>query len=241
MYEVKLASFEGPLDLLLHLIQKYEIDIYDISMKILTEQYINYIKNVDDLDINQHGDYLVMASELLRIKSKTLLPEAPMSEEDVIEDPREDLMRQLLEYQNYRLYADILKTKKEQHEKYFIKRSNDLSDFENAKQTPLHLDLSELIAAYQKAKQRRKTIASEQVSVSRDTYSMEDAISHVTTALKDKVTITFDDFVTFSESKTQIVTLFLAILELMKNHIIIVHQANEFGEIQIERGSQYVE
>ncbi|MCU7556786.1 segregation and condensation protein A [Macrococcus capreoli] len=241
MYEVKLASFEGPLDLLLHLIQKYEIDIYDISMKILTEQYINYIKNVDDLDINQHGEYLVMASELLRIKSKTLLPEAPMSEEDVIEDPREDLMRQLLEYQNYRLYADILKTKKEQHEKYFIKRSNDLSDFENAKQTPLHLDLSELIAAYQKAKQRRKTIASEQVSVSRDTYSMEDAISHVTTALKDKVTITFDDFVTFSESKTQIVTLFLAILELMKNHIIIVHQANEFGEIQIERGSQYVE
>ncbi|MGV2875215.1 segregation/condensation protein A [Macrococcus capreoli] len=241
MYEVKLASFEGPLDLLLHLIQKYEIDIYDISMKILTEQYINYIKNVDDLDINQHGDYLVMASELLRIKSKTLLPEAPMSEEDVIEDPREDLMRQLLEYQNYRLYADILKTKKEQHEKYFIKRSNDLSDFENAKQTPLHLDLSELIAAYQKAKQRRKTIASEQVSVSRDTYSMEDAISHVTTALKDKGAITFDDFVTFSESKTQIVTLFLAILELMKNHIIIVHQANEFGEIQIERGSQYVE
>lgn len=241
MYEVKLASFEGPLDLLLHLIQKYEIDIYDISMKILTEQYINYIKNVDDLDINQHGDYLVMASELLRIKSKTLLPDNPTEESDDIEDPREDLMRQLLEYQNYRLYADILKTKKEAHEKYFVKRSNDLSSFENAKQTPIHIDLTDLITAYQKAKQRRKKIASESVSVARDTYSMEDAMQHVSRALAKKEKITFDDFVSFSETKTQIVTLFLAILELMKGHQIKVHQTEAFGEIQIERGSNYVE
>lgn len=241
MYEVKLASFEGPLDLLLHLIQKYEIDIYDISMKILTEQYINYIKNVDDLDINQHGDYLVMASELLRIKSKTLLPDNPTEESDDIEDPREDLMRQLLEYQNYRLYADILKIKKEAHEKYFVKRSNDLSSFENAKQTPIHIDLTDLITAYQKAKQRRKKIASESVSVARDTYSMEDAMQHVSRALAKKEKITFDDFVSFSETKTQIVTLFLAILELMKGHQIKVHQTEAFGEIQIERGSNYVE
>ncbi|WP_414043007.1 segregation and condensation protein A [Macrococcus sp. EM39E] len=241
MYEVKLASFEGPLDLLLHLIQKYEIDIYDISMKILTEQYINYIKNVDDLDINQHGDYLVMASELLRIKSKTLLPDAPIDEDEDIEDPRDDLMRQLLEYQNYRLYADILKTKKDEHDKYFVKRSNDLTNFENSKQTPLHIDLTELIAAYQKAKQRRVKIASESVSVARDSYSMEEAIHHITDALSKKEMITFDDFVSYSETKTQIVTLFLAILELMKECQIVVYQSNDFGEIQIERGRNYVE
>lgn len=239
MYEVKLASFEGPLDLLLHLIQKYEIDIYDISMKILTEQYINYIKNVDDLDINQHGDYLVMASELLRIKSKTLLPEAPVDDTDTIEDPREDLMRQLLEYQNYRLYADILKSKKEEHEKYFVKRSNDLSTFENAKQTPLHIELTDLITAYQKAKQRRKKISNSQVSVARDTYSMEEAIEHITTTLENKNQVTFDDFVTYSETKTQIVTLFLAILELMKNNTINIKQHHDFGEIEIERGINY--
>lgn len=241
MYEVKLASFEGPLDLLLHLIQKYEIDIYDISMKVLTEQYINYIKNVDDLDINQHGDYLVMASELLRIKSKTLLPDTNVDESEIIEDPREDLMRQLLEYQNYRLYADILKTKKESHEKYFVKRSNDLSHFENAKQTPIHIELTDLISAYQKAKQRRKKIASESVSVARETYSMEEAIETVTHALSQKKKITFDDFVSFSETKTQVVTLFLAILELIKNNKINVYQSNDFGEIEIERGKNYVE
>ncbi|MCE4957096.1 segregation and condensation protein A [Macrococcoides caseolyticum] len=239
MYEVKLASFEGPLDLLLHLIQKFEIDIYDISMKVLTEQYINYIKNVEDLDINQHSDYLVMASELLRIKSKTLLPDMPSDDNEMIEDPREDLMRQLLEYQNYRLYADILKTKKEAHEKYFIKRGNDLSSFENAKQTPLHIELNDLITAYQKAKQRRKTLSRDAVSVMRDSYSMEEAIDHVRGTLTTKDKVTFDDFVTFAESKTQIVTLFLAILELMKVHEIIVNQESEFGEITIERGIQY--
>lgn len=241
MYEVKLASFEGPLDLLLHLIQKYEIDIYDISMKVLTEQYINYIKNVDDLDINQHGDYLVMASELLRIKSKTLLPDTNVEDSDIIEDPREDLMRQLLEYQNYRLYADILKTKKEAHERYFVKRSNDLSHFENAKQTPMHIELTDLITAYQKAKQRRKKLAGESVNITRDTYSMEEAIQTVTHALSQKEKITFDDFVTFSETKTQIVTLFLAILELMKYQRINVYQSNDFSEIQIERGINYGE
>lgn len=119
MYEVKLASFEGPLDLLLHLIKKYEIDIYDISMKILTEQYINYIKEIPDLDINVHGEYLVMASELLRIKSRMLLPESPVQyEED--EDPREELMKQLIEYQNYRLYADILNERKQEEDKFLL-------------------------------------------------------------------------------------------------------------------------
>lgn len=111
MYEVKLASFHGPLDLLLHLIKQYEIDIYDISMKILTEQYINYIKDVTDLDINVHGDYLVMASELLRIKSRMLLPESTETIEET-EDPREGLMNQLIEYQNYRMLAEILNEKR---------------------------------------------------------------------------------------------------------------------------------
>ncbi|WP_414046350.1 segregation and condensation protein A [Macrococcus equi] len=240
MYEVKLASFEGPLDLLLHLIQKYEIDIYDISMKVLTEQYINYIKSVDDLDINQHGEYLVMASELLRIKSKTLLPDAPVDDE-IIEDPREDLMRQLLEYQNYRLYADILKSKKEMHEKHFIKRSNDLTHYENVDQTPLAIELTDLIAAYQKAKQRRKKMSNHQVSIVRDTYSMEEALYNVRQALRAHHLVTFDDFVTFSETKTQLVTLFLAILELIKNREINVRQDQAFGEIQIERGVNYGE
>ncbi|UOB19684.1 segregation and condensation protein A [Macrococcus armenti] len=236
MYEVKLASFEGPLDLLLHLIKKYEIDIYDISMKILTEQYINYIKEIPDLDINVHGEYLVMASELLRIKSRMLLPESPVQyEED--EDPREELMKQLIEYQNYRLYADILYERKQEEDKFFVKRANDLSNFE-VSDVPLQLDIMDLITAYNKAKNRHKLIRPE-INVTRDHYSIEEATHTIKQQLKHKDMITFDDFVTYSETKTQLITIFMAILELMKSEVITLHQEKMFGEILIERGTQF--
>ncbi|MCY1029378.1 segregation and condensation protein A, partial [Mammaliicoccus sciuri] len=105
MYEVKLDAFEGPLDLLLHLIQKYEIDIYDIPMKELTEQYLSYIHQMKILEINVASEYLVMASELLMIKSKLLLPTQPSDIDEFEDDPRDDLVRQLIEYQNYKEYA----------------------------------------------------------------------------------------------------------------------------------------
>lgn len=236
MYEVKLASFHGPLDLLLHLIKQYEIDIYDISMKILTEQYINYIKDVTDLDINVHGDYLVMASELLRIKSRMLLPESTETVEET-EDPREGLMNQLIEYQNYRMLAEILNEKKKEEEKYFIKRGNDLSRFEKV-DTSLELELVDLITAYYKAKQRQHVVKPT-ISMARDTYSIEDATKNIIENLQQKQSITFGDFVTFSETKTQIVTLFMALLELMKTETVKIRQERTFGDIYIERGRRY--
>lgn len=236
MYEVKLASFHGPLDLLLHLIKQYEIDIYDISMKILTEQYINYIKDVTDLDINVHGDYLVMASELLRIKSRMLLPESTETVEET-EDPRESLMNQLIEYQNYRMLAEILNEKKKEEEKYFIKRGNDLSRFEKV-DTSLELELVDLITAYYKAKQRQHVVKPT-ISMARDTYSIEDATKNIIENLQQKQSITFADFVTFSETKTQIVTLFMALLELMKTETVTIRQERTFGDIYIERGRRY--
>lgn len=110
MYEVKLDAFNGPLDLLLHLIQKIEIDIYDIPMKELTEQYMQYIHAMNQLEINVASEYLVMASELLMIKSKMLLPQTEESDE-LEEDPREDLVGRLIEYQNYKEYTEILNEK----------------------------------------------------------------------------------------------------------------------------------
>ncbi|SUM33147.1 segregation and condensation protein A [Staphylococcus gallinarum] len=98
MYEVKLDAFNGPLDLLLHLIQKFEIDIYDIPMKALTEQYMQYIHAMNSLEINVASEYLVMASELLMIKSKMLLPQ-PEADESLEDDPRDDLVGRLIEYQ----------------------------------------------------------------------------------------------------------------------------------------------
>ena len=117
MYEVKLDAFNGPLDLLLHLIQKFEIDIYDIPMKSLTEQYMQYIHAMNQLEINVASEYLVMASELLMIKSKLLLPQHD-EEDDMEDDPREELVGRLIEYQNYKEYTEILNDKK-QNARYY--------------------------------------------------------------------------------------------------------------------------
>ena len=111
MYEVKLDAFNGPLDLLLHLIQKFEIDIYDIPMKALTEQYMQYIHAMNSLEINVASEYLVMASELLMIKSKMLLPQ-PEADESLEDDPRDDLVGRLIEYQNYKEYTELLNDKR---------------------------------------------------------------------------------------------------------------------------------
>lgn len=118
MYEVKLDAFNGPLDLLLHLIHKYEIDIYDIPMKALTEQYMQYVHAMKEVEINIASEYLVMASELLMIKSRLLLPQQE-TENDLEEDPREDLVGRLIEYQNYKEYS-LLLTELKKNENYII-------------------------------------------------------------------------------------------------------------------------
>ncbi|MGO2108479.1 MAG: segregation and condensation protein A, partial [Staphylococcus equorum] len=130
MYEVKLDAFNGPLDLLLHLIQKIEIDIYDIPMKSLTEQYMQYIHAMNQLEINVASEYLVMASELLMIKSKMLLPQSEEVDE-LEEDPREDLVGRLIEYQNYKEYTEILNEKKSERAFYFSKHPTDLTHLES--------------------------------------------------------------------------------------------------------------
>lgn len=120
MYEVKLDAFNGPLDLLLHLIHKYEIDIYDIPMKALTEQYMNYIHAMKQLEINIASEYLVVASELLMIKSKMLLPQQPDLDNEELNDPREDLVGRLIEYQNYKEYTEFLNEMKVQRNNIIV-------------------------------------------------------------------------------------------------------------------------
>lgn len=127
--------------------------------------------------------------------------------------------------------------KKKEEEKYFIKRGNDLSRFEKV-DTSLELELVDLITAYYKAKQRQHVVKPT-ISMARDTYSIEDATKNIIENLQQKQSITFADFVTFSETKTQIVTLFMALLELMKTETVKIRQERTFGDIYIERGRRY--
>ena len=242
MYEVKLDAFEGPLDLLLHLIQKYEIDIYDIPMKELTEQYLSYIHQMKILEINVASEYLVMASELLMIKSKLLLPTQPSDIDEFEDDPRDDLVRQLIEYQNYKEYAKLLNHKKQDREQIFIKKPADLSKFEavHDKRAPLDLDMTDLIIAYQRTKRRQRFNKPQNVTVNEDSYTIEMATASIQAQLAEHKSYKFFETLPSDLSTNVLVTLFLAILEMMKLRQIDVFQQYQFGEITINRGVNYV-
>ncbi|KAA1040159.1 segregation and condensation protein A [Macrococcus equipercicus] len=232
MYEVRLDAFQGPLDLLLHLIKKFEIDIYDISMKHLTEQYFHYINSMTELDINVQSEYLVMASELLRIKSKMLLPVPHEASED---DPRDELVSQLIEYQNYKYYAELLEEKRHERDQFFIKAPADLSQYERPVNEALELSVIDLMAAYQKARARKKVQVPE-VTLARESYTIQQGTDLIRQRLSADGHIRFTDLFTFNESRHRLVTIFIAMLEMIKHQEIAVSQETLFGEIEIRRG-----
>lgn len=240
MYEVKLDAFNGPLDLLLHLIQKIEIDIYDIPMKALTEQYMQYIHTMNQLEINIASEYLVMASELLMIKSKMLLPQTN-EVEDLDDDPRDELMGRLIEYQNYKAYTEFLNERKVERALYFSKHPTDLSHLEsNETWSPDNtIDLTELIIAYQKVKNRVEFHTPKTVDIRKETFTIQQATSQVTDKLKQHESFNFFSLFNFTESIEMVVTHFLAILEMSKSGIVNIEQAKSFDDINILRGVNY--
>lgn len=240
MYEVKLDAFNGPLDLLLHLIQKYEIDIYDIPMKSLTEQYMQYIHAMKQLEINGASEYLVMASELLMIKSKLLLPQQEMDEE-IVEDPREELVGRLIEYQNYKQYTELLNDMKKERELYFTKHPTDLSHLEkdatwDANQT---IDLTELIVAYQRVRNRVAINTPKSVEITKESFTIQQATEKVSLQLQKQSSFNFFSLFTFHEPIEQVVTHFLAILEMSKSGLINIEQSKNFDDINIIRGVNF--
>ncbi|MDW4208183.1 segregation/condensation protein A [Staphylococcus saprophyticus] len=240
MYEVKLDAFNGPLDLLLHLIQKIEIDIYDIPMKALTEQYMQYIHTMNQLEINIASEYLVMASELLMIKSKMLLPQTN-EVEDLDDDPRDELVGRLIEYQNYKAYTEFLNERKVERALYFSKHPTDLSHLEsNETWSPDNtIDLTELIIAYQKVKNRVEFHTPKTVDIRKETFTIQQATSQVTDKLKQHESFNFFSLFNFTEPIEMVVTYFLAILEMSKSGIVNIEQAKSFDDINILRGVNY--
>ena len=240
MYEVKLDAFNGPLDLLLHLIQKFEIDIYDIPMKALTEQYMQYVHAMNQLEINIASEYLVMASELLMIKSKLLLPQTSV-EDDIEEDPREDLVGRLIEYQNYKEYTEILNDMKNERDCYYTKYPTDLSHLETDESWDPNqtIDLTELIVAYQRVKNRVELNTPKSVEIKKETFTIQQATEQVTNRLKEHESFNFFSLFTFHEPVEQVVTHFLAILEMSKSGIVNINQQHQFEDIDIIRGVNY--
>ncbi|OIU71178.1 segregation/condensation protein A [Rossellomorea aquimaris] len=241
-YNVKIDAFEGPLDLLLHLINSLEVDIYDIPMAQITEQYLLYVHTMKNLQLDVASEYLVMAATLLAIKSKMLLPkhEDGLEDEDIEfeeEDPRDELVERLIEYRKFKDAAIELKTREEERGQVFTKPPSDLTEYAEeaeSKETEIQVSLYDMLGAFHKLLRRKKIHRPVQTRITRQEISIEkrmDEIMGSLTKIKKRTPFTA---LFPSNDKEHLVVTFLAVLELMKRKQIVVEQETNFKEIFVE-------
>jgi segregation and condensation protein A len=231
-YQIKLEIFEGPMDLLLHLIKKHELDIYSIPIALITQQYLEYIDLMKSLDMEIAGDFLVMASTLTHIKSKMLLPppENPESEEDGV-DPRAELIRRLLEYKSFKDAAGSLEGKEETWSRMYTRAAEAAPDVP-ADDEPLLFDfhLFDLLAALKDVMAR---VPDAKFEITAEAVSITEKISQILSRLEVVDSLLFSDLFEGSTSKAQVIGTFLALLELIKTRVIKAFQVEQFGAIRI--------
>ncbi|HLR66362.1 segregation/condensation protein A [Virgibacillus alimentarius] len=234
-YQVKLNAFEGPLDLLLHLINQYEIDIYDIPVATITEQYMHYIHTMKRLELNIASEYLVMAATLLEIKSQMLLPKQEIVDEpdEYMEDPREELMQRLIEYRKYKQAAEQFKDK-EQTNQIFTRPPVEI-DHDDVPQPIVKGDISiyDMLHALDKVFQRKKWNEPKETKIKRAEISIEERMKDVLQIVYDSETgVAFDKLFTY-HTRSNIVVTFLALLELMKNNQVFCMQEQHFNDLYV--------
>lgn len=236
-YQVKLDTFEGPLDLLLHLINQYEIDIYDIPVAQITEQYMNYIHTLQHLELNIASEYLVMAATLLAIKSQMLLPKPEIEEtdEEYMEDPREELMQRLIEYRKYKEAAETFKEKElEAHQTYT--RPPVIFDNLNIEKTVVQGEISiyDMLGALGRMLERKNWKEPLETRIQKAEIPIEQRMEEVLDVVKKKARsgITFDELFTV-RTKSHIVVTFMALLELMKINQVTCKQEQHFEPLYV--------
>ena len=229
-YTFRLEGFEGPLDLLLHLIQKNELDILNIPIALITEQYLEYLQLMKVLNLDVAGEYLLMASTLLHIKSKMLLPKSSEREEEE-EDPREELIRRLLEYQKYKQAGGELEKRPMLDRDVFI-RLMPAEPEEVPEEERIEVNLLELLEAFRQVLERVKTETVHEVIL--EHLSVEDKIQEILTLIeRENRSLTFHRLFPEQASRRVVIITLLAILELVKMKRIRIFQLAPFETIRV--------
>jgi segregation and condensation protein A len=232
-YQVKLATFEGPLDLLLYLIKKEEVDIYDIPIAKILEQYMEYMDLFKMLDINIAGEFIVMASTLMLIKSKMLLPNEEVEDGD-LDDPRTDLVAQLLEYRKFNEAADYFSLLEEKQSNIFSRTYSIKEDLGGDLDPVFEVSLFDLMDALSSVLQSAKAQEVFQEIVDEE-IKVEDKIAEILARLQQENNFEFRDLFKNIKNINHIIALFLAILELIKIKKILVFQNEKFGNFFLKK------
>ena len=231
-YPVRLQNFEGPLDLLLHLIKKNEVDIYQIPISLITQQYLDYIDLMQELNLDVAGEFLVMAATLIHIKSRMLLPRPDPSQEDPEEDPREALVRRLLEHQKFKAAAELLHERETLRSAQWTRPDGPISEIAGEAPEPeIEVDLFSLISAFravvERAKQRPKIyLPGEQIPI-------EERIEQLMAKLSETEACGFEDLFADVQTRAGLIVTFLALLEMIRLKLVRVFQSGAIGPIRV--------
>lgn len=239
-YKIKLDIFEGPLDLLLYLVKKDHLNICDIPIAAVTEQYLQYIELMRFLDLNIAGEFLVMASTLIHIKSRMLLPPEPVPEgaAQEEEDPRAELISKLLEYEKYKEAAELLRQKEVNRQNIFTRAPISMQASEASGEVYFEASLFDLISAFSKA---LKDIPKELFyEVIKDEWTVEEKIHDLLHLFLNKSVVCLSELFAMAKNKLELVVTFLAVLELIRLKEIIIAQKETFGEVQVMRNQERI-
>ncbi|MCF8054460.1 MAG: segregation/condensation protein A [Deltaproteobacteria bacterium] len=232
-YSVKLDMFEGPLDLLFHLIKKNQLDIRNIPIALVTNQYLDYLKAMRAFNLDVAGEYLVLAATLIHIKSRCLIPpeEGELVEDE--EDPRLELVEQLLEYQRYKEAAERLNQRDILERDVFLRGDVTLTEVETENKEAEFKEVSifELISVFRDL--LRSVVAAEVLEFTSERFSLVEKVNELVELLKVKKNITFTDLFAGNVTKRAIVQTFMALLEMIRLRLVRVYQTNNFGVIRI--------
>jgi segregation and condensation protein A len=226
IYNIKIPVFEGPFDLLLHLIRENKIDIYDIPIALITGRYLQYIEMMKELNLELAGEFLVMAATLIQIKSRMLIPPEEEVSSEEQEDPRLELVNRLLEYQTFKEAASDLRKREEEWMNVFHKEP--ASD--DTELCLFDLNLFDLLGAFKKI---LDTASPELISITKEILTVKDKMSIIMEMLEGQETIRFEEIFKEGSTKIQLIVTFVALLELIRLGLTKAYQEREFGNIWV--------
>ncbi|WP_353095861.1 segregation/condensation protein A [Tissierella praeacuta] len=240
-YKITIDAFEGPMDLLLHLIDKAEIDIYDIPINLIAEQFIEYIQQMEELNLDIASEFLVMAATLLEIKSKLLLPNKVSACDTQLEmeevDPRAELVRRLVEYKKYKNIVEELRTLETIQSRVYYKPKEDLMDFEDEEfeleGLNIELLLKSLSNIIEKKSKENKVLDINEIQ--RDEYTLEECMKDIREKLNISDMLKFSSLLDENSTKKEVITYFLSVLELIRMKYINVIQEEDFSDLIISK------
>ena len=236
MDNLLIGDFEGPLDLLLHLIKKSKMEIFDIEISEITKEYLNYIKEMTDMNLDIASEYLVMAAELIEMKSRKLLPNKKDEEEDAIEEnPEEELKRRLIEYKKYKESTEVFRNLEENRANYYTKAPESLKQYSSERlENDGSVGIFDLLDACQKLLERQEYNKPKNTKITRKELSVKERVAKIRDILKVHKKVNFielfDNF-----SKPYVVVTFFSVLEMTKNREINIKQDNNFSDIYLEK------